>query len=121
MPAPTVMTPAGGAGPKWGHGHGGIMSASAPPPPSRSLHPPPPPPSPTGGQPPPPRVEESFIQRQRRMYTRLHRPHTHSALTANPPQGCIATGGRSPTPLEGAQPMPSHCLPDRNCQPQWHL
>ena len=26
-----------------------------------------------------------------------------------------------PPPLQGAQPMPSHCPPDANCQPQWHL
>ena len=23
-------------------------------------------------------------------------------------------------PLQGAQPMPSHCLPDAKCQCQWH-
>ena len=27
--------------------------------------------------------------------------------------------GYSP-PLQGAQPMPSHCLPDGRCQRQWH-
>ena len=26
-----------------------------------------------------------------------------------------------PTPLQGAQPMPSHCAPDANCQLQWQL
>ena len=26
-----------------------------------------------------------------------------------------------PPPLQAAQPMPSHCLPDAKCQPQWHL
>ena len=30
-------------------------------------------------------------------------------------------GGRSPTPLQGAQSMPSHCLRDGQCQLQWHL
>ena len=24
-------------------------------------------------------------------------------------------------PFQGAQPMPSHCLPDAKCQFQWHL
>ena len=34
----------------------------------------------------------------------------------------VGRGGepRHPT-LQGAQPMPSHCLPDAKCQPQWHL
>ena len=37
-------------------------------------------------------------------------------------QTCIGEGERHlPPPLEGAQPMPSHCPPDANCQPQWHL
>ena len=36
-------------------------------------------------------------------------------------QGCIGKGGRYPPPLQGAQPMPSYCPPDGNCQPQWHL
>ena len=30
-------------------------------------------------------------------------------------------GVTPPPPLEGAQPMPSHCVPDAKCQPQWHL
>ena len=31
-------------------------------------------------------------------------------------------GGQPPPPhLQGAQPMPSHRLPDAKCQPQWHL
>ena len=29
-------------------------------------------------------------------------------------------GGGYPPPLQGAQPMPSHCPPDAKCQPQWH-
>ena len=29
--------------------------------------------------------------------------------------------GRYPLPLQGAQPMPSHCPPDAKCQPQRHL
>ena len=36
-------------------------------------------------------------------------------------QRCIGRGGAPPPPLEGAQPMPSHCPPDAKCQPQWHL
>ena len=39
-------------------------------------------------------------------------------------QRCIGRGGgypRPPPPLQGAQPMPSHCPPDAKCQPQWHL
>ena len=27
----------------------------------------------------------------------------------------------APLPLQDAQPMPSHCLPDAKCRPQWHL
>ena len=30
-------------------------------------------------------------------------------------------GGVYPPPLQGAQPMPSHCLPDAKRQLQWHL
>ena len=30
-------------------------------------------------------------------------------------------GGRYAPPLQGAQPMPSHCPPDSKCQLQWHL
>ena len=37
-------------------------------------------------------------------------------------QGCMGRGGGAPPPpLQGAQPMCSHCLPDGNCQLQWHL
>ena len=36
-------------------------------------------------------------------------------------QGCIGRGGGTPRPLQGVQPMPSHCPPDAKCQPQWHL
>ena len=37
-------------------------------------------------------------------------------------QGCIGRGGEvPPPPLQGAQPMPSHCPPDAKCQPKWHL
>ena len=35
-------------------------------------------------------------------------------------QGCIGRGG-APPPLQSAQPMPSYCLFDGKCQPQWHL
>ena len=35
-----------------------------------------------------------------------------------PPPGCI---GRGEGPIQGAQPMPSHCLSDAKCQPQRHL
>ena len=31
------------------------------------------------------------------------------------------TEGRLPPPLQGAQPIPSHCPPDAKCQLQWHL
>ena len=30
-------------------------------------------------------------------------------------------GGRYHPPLQGAQPMPSHCLPNAKCQLQWLL
>ena len=29
-------------------------------------------------------------------------------------------GGTPPPPFQGPQPMPCHCPPDANCQPQWH-
>ena len=29
-------------------------------------------------------------------------------------------GGGGVPPLQGAQPMPSHCLPDGKCHLQWH-
>ena len=29
--------------------------------------------------------------------------------------------GGLPPPLQGAQPMPSHCTPDAKCQLAWHL
>ena len=38
--------------------------------------------------------------------------------------GCIGRGGGTPPPprpLKGAQPMPSHCLPNGKCQLHWHL
>ena len=39
-----------------------------------------------------------------------------------PPPGVRWKGGRSPPfPLQGAQPMPSHCPPDGKCRVQWHL
>ena len=44
------------------------------------------------------------------------RPSVHAHM-----QGCIGTGGSPLAPLQGAQPMPSHCLPDGKCQLQWHL
>ena len=34
-------------------------------------------------------------------------------------QGCIGTGGGPPP--QGAQPMPSHCLPDAKYKLQRHL
>ena len=34
-------------------------------------------------------------------------------------QACIGRGGG--TPLLQGQPIPSHCLPNRRCQLQWHL
>ena len=30
-------------------------------------------------------------------------------------------GGVPPLPLQGAHPMPSHCLHDGKYRPQWHL
>ena len=33
----------------------------------------------------------------------------------------LEMGGVAPPPLQGAQPMPSHCLPDGKCQLQWRL
>ena len=43
----------------------------------------------------------------------MHLPPTRDALE----------GGTAPhpPPSQGAQPMPSHCLPDGKCQLQWHL
>ena len=39
-----------------------------------------------------------------------------------PPPGCIGRReGTPPPPLQGAQPMPSHVLPDAKWQPQWHM
>ena len=35
-----------------------------------------------------------------------------------PPQGCIGRG--EAPPFKGAQPMPSHCLPDGKCQPSFN-
>ena len=44
------------------------------------------------------------------------------AMSSNPrPPGMHWTGGRYPRPLQGAQPLPSHCLPEGKCQLQWHL
>ena len=68
---------------------------------------------------------------------RSHRP-ADGTVSRGPPQTMLGGGprltsppsprdaleaGRSPPPplLQGAQPMPSHCLPHANCQPQWHL
>ena len=52
-------------------------------------------------------------------------PTTGPNARAQPPsqtQGCIGRGGGTPpAPLEGTQPMPSHCPPDAKCQLQWHL
>ena len=43
-------------------------------------------------------------------------------LSSSPPPGMHWKGGEvPPPPLQGAQPMPSHCLPDAKCQPQWHV
>ena len=39
-------------------------------------------------------------------------PHPRDALEGEEPP---------PPPLQGAQPMPSHSLPDARCQTQWHL
>ena len=46
-------------------------------------------------------------------------PTTHTCL---PSGGGHAFGrGEVPSRLQGAQLMPSHCLPDAKCQLQWHL
>ena len=36
-------------------------------------------------------------------------------------RGCAEWGRYPPPPLWGVQPMPSHCLPDAKCEPQWHV
>ena len=38
-----------------------------------------------------------------------------------PGQDALERGGGVPPPLQGAQPMPGHCLPGSKCQPPWHL
>ena len=45
-----------------------------------------------------------------------------SALRVRCPEGRDAfESGEPPPPPPGAQPVPSHCLPDGKCQLQWHL
>ena len=44
-----------------------------------------------------------------------------SADTSCSRPGMLWKGGGVPPPLQGAQPMPSHCLPDAKCQLQRHL
>ena len=41
----------------------------------------------------------------------------------SPPAGMKIKASPSPPPppLQGAQPMPSHCPPDAKCEPHWHL
>ena len=44
-------------------------------------------------------------------------------LHLGPPKGMHLKEGRlppPPPPLQGAQPMPSHCPPDAKCWLQWH-
>ena len=57
-------------------------------------------------------------------------PQMHGPADSDHPQGCIGRGGGTPCvthpappppPLEGAQPIPSRCLPDSKCRLQWHL
>ena len=43
------------------------------------------------------------------------------AASPKPLPGMRWKGGRYPHPLQGAQPMPSHCPPDGKGQLQWHL
>ena len=54
----------------------------------------------------------------------VRRPlHCQSTALHSGGEGCIGRGGVTahPPPLQGAQPMPSHCLPDAECQSQWHF
>ena len=37
------------------------------------------------------------------------------------PRDALEGGGGTPRPLQGAQPMPSHCPPDTKCLPEWPL
>ena len=52
-------------------------------------------------------------------------PHgTAPAFMDPPPQRALEglwRGGGTPSPLQGAQHMPSRCPPDGNGQLQWHL
>ena len=47
-------------------------------------------------------------------------PPPKKNLSGGRDQGCIGRGG-PPPPLQGAQPVPGHCLPDDKCQLHWHL
>ena len=59
----------------------------------------------------------------------VDRPRSIPLQSAAGPPGCDSVPGRDaleegeiPPPfLQGAQPTPSYCLPDGNCQLEWHL
>ena len=59
------------------------------------------------------------------MVPSIEPPPTPRALLTPPPppQGCIGRGRGTPPPAspQGAQPMPSHCLPHAKWRLQWHL
>ena len=49
--------------------------------------------------------------------------HRRTLRTSPPPTGMHwkGRGLPPPPPLQGAQPVHSHCPPDAKCEPQWHL
>ena len=60
--------------------------------------------------------------------SKLHGPKTGAPFDNSSSLGwggrgrdALQGGGYPPPPLEGAKPVPSHCLPDAKCQAQWHL
>ena len=57
------------------------------------------------------------------LYTHCTRCFSDSGGFEAPESRDVLEGGGQPPPpnLQGALPMPSHCLPDGKCQPQWHL
>ena len=59
---------------------------------------------------PPPRVTGLFNETATRI-----------SLLLLPPAPSYPALGCCPLPLQGAQPVPSHCPPNAKCQPQWHL
>ena len=65
--------------------------------------------------------DEGRLGRWTRRARLLHFASQEPAPPPDPRDALEGGGGRYPSPLQGAQPMPSHCPPDGNCQPQWHL